>query len=343
MKNEKIIKQFEKLIAFVKNEIDKNKSNNDKKSETQNNFRLRQFSKVLSILKKFDKTITLKNLEELNELPGIGKGTIDRISEILKTGELKELKNFKYDNKKKDKALSNLEKVIGIGRTKALEFHKMGITSVTDLKNKIKKGTIEVNDKIKLGLKYHNVYKKNIPREEIDLIYKMLTKKVNYLNKTNDLPNNKKYCFEICGSYRRQKQVSNDIDVLFTKFGSKKSNSHLSKFIKLLKKDDKPFLVDDLTDKEIKTKYMGFCKYKDNPVRRIDIRFVPYESYHSALLYFTGSSTLNKEMRQIAKSKGYKLSEYGLFDLKTGEKVLTKSEKDIFNKLNMDYIEPKFR
>ena len=33
-------------------------------------------------------------------------------------------------------------------------------------------------------------------------------------------------------------------------------------------------------------------------------------------LYFTGSGDLNKKMRQIAKDKGYKLSEYGLFKIR---------------------------
>ena len=40
-----------------------------------------------------------------------------------------------------------------------------------------------------------------------------------------------------------------------------------------------------MTDKNIETKYMGFSKFKDNPVRRIDIRYVPYSSYHSAIFY----------------------------------------------------------
>jgi DNA polymerase (family 10) len=44
-----------------------------------------------------------------------------------------------------------------------------------------------------------------------------------------------------------------------------------------------------------------------------------YESFPSALLYFTGSAELNKKMRQVAKEMGYKLSEYGLF--KNNEKL----------------------
>ena len=54
-------------------------------------------------------------------------------------------------------------------------------------------------------------------------------------------------------------------------------------------------------------------------------------------------------MRQIAKSQGYKLNEYGLYkiiekDGKTVEKFIkVKSEKDIFDKLDMDYVNPEER
>ena len=97
-----------------------------------------------------------------------------------------------------------------------------------------------------------------------------------------------------------------------------------------------------MTDGTIKTKYMGFSKLLDNPPRRIDIRFVPFDSYYSALLYFTGSGDFNKKMRQIAKDKGYKLSEYGLFD-KNGKQFKVSSERDIFKLLNMEFLVPRLR
>lgn len=107
-------------------------------------------------------------------------------------------------------------------------------------------------------------------------------------------------------------------------------------------------LVDNLTDFDNKTKYMGFSKLSRKPVRRVDVRFVPYESYYYALLYFTGSYQLNTQMRIISKQKGYKLNEYGLFKIKedgtvSNRKIKVKSEKDIFKKLGMDYLEPNQR
>ena len=170
-----------------------------------------------------------------------------------------------------------------------------------------------------------------------------------------------KYIFEVCGSYRREKSTSGDIDVLVSKLGTNTNTNtntntkdtkegdknHLEIFVNKLKEKiktnaDKPLLIDDITDKSFETKYMGFAQYKENPVRRIDIRYVPYDSYYSALLYFTGSADLNKMMRNVAKSRGLKLSEYGLFKT-DGTKLKIKSEEDFFKALDMDYIEPKLR
>ena len=107
--------------------------------------------------------------------------------------------------------------------------------------------------------------------------------------------------------------------------------------------NNKSFLIDDITDKDYKTKYMGFCKYKNNLIRRIDIRFVTFDYYYSALMYFTGSAEFNKKLRKIAKEKGYKLSEYGLTNLNNNEKIQINSENDIFNFLNLQYLKPKYR
>lgn len=47
-------------------------------------------------------------------------------------------------------------------------------------------------------------------------------------------------------------------------------------------------------------------------------------------------------MRQIAKKKGLKLSEYGLSD-ENGNILKVKSERDIFKHLDIEYLPPKLR
>ena len=206
-----------------------------------------------------------------------------------------------------------------------------------------------MNDKIKLGIKYYGKFQGNIPRKEIDKVYKIIESIIKKMNKKYD--DEHKYIFEICGSYRRESHTSGDIDILISKLDTTINNkydiNHLEIFVKLLKKsiktnNDQPLIIDDITDKHYETKYMGFLKYKDNPYRRIDIRYVPHDVYYSALLYFTGSATLNVNMRKIAEEIGYKLSEYGLTK-KDGTKESIDSEYKIFESLKIEYLVPRLR
>ena len=335
MLNEKLINEFEKLLSFIQNKIDISESQN------KNIFRYKIFKNALNILKKYKEEITLDNLNQF-KMPGIGKGTIERIAEILNKGYLSEIIDYNIDPN--ENIINELETIVGVGRSKALEFVRKGVNSIDDLKMKIENNILKVNDKILLGLKYHNKFFGNIPRKEITDIKQILK---NIIDKMNSNIENK-YIFKICGSYRRKNKTSGDIDILLSKKNDNTLDNYLVNFIKLLKKpitinDNKPLIVDDMTDKNYETKYMGFCKYLENPFRRIDIRYVPWESYYTALLYFTGSAETNKKMRKIAQQLNYKLSEYNLINLSNYEKINIKSEKQIFEILNMDYLPPNER
>ena len=339
MSNQVIIEQFEKLIKYIQYQLNQITGIKEK---TSNNFRLKQLKNILAILKKYQYEIKLDNLKDFGELPGIGKGTLDRIKEILKTGKLKELDNFSEEINENDKIIEDLKSVVGIGTETANKMIKDGIISVQDLKTKVLNDEYEVNDKIKLGLKYYGVFEGNIPRKEIDKVYKLLESVIKKMNKKF----NEKYIFEICGSYRRELPISGDIDILISNLNTNTIN-HLEKIVKILKEpiktnNNNPLLVDDITDKKYITKYMGFAKYKDNPIRRIDIRYVSYDVYYSALLYFTGSAELNINMRRIAEKIGLKLSEYGLTK-NDGTKIQITSEYDIFKILKLEYLSPRLR
>jgi DNA polymerase (family 10) len=72
-----------------------------------------------------------------------------------------------------------------------------------------------------------------------------------------------------------------------------------------------------------------------------DLRVVSEAEFPYALLYFTGSKEHNTELRGIAKDKGLKLNEYGLYK---GEKLIKcKTEEEIFEALGLKYIPPEMR
>ena len=59
---------------------------------------------------------------------------------------------------------------------------------------------------------------------------------------------------------------------------------------------------------------MGLCKLSSrSKARRIDIRFIAYQSKAAAMLYFTGSGTFNEIMRSEALKKNYTINEYGIY------------------------------
>jgi DNA polymerase beta len=327
--NKTIIDQFELLIKQIKFDIDFTTGN----QRMINTYRLRSIEQVLKILKNFPDKIT--KVTQLKNIKNVGEKSLARIDEILKTGKLSEIK-ISSDIDKYLQIITELEDVIGIGRKKAYElFKKYDIQSIKDLQSKHKKGLIDLPDNIVKGLFYVGKIQDKIPRSEIDsfsvILYETAIKIDPQLFVT------------ICGSYRRQNRTSGDIDLIMVHPHVKTLNdvkkiNYIEIYVGVLKQ--KGIIIDSLTSDDVYTKYMGICKLgKDYPLRRIDIRYMPYESYYSAILYFTGAKDFNRKMRHIADDMGYTLNEYGLFD-ENNHPFVINSEKDIFDILSMEYLTP---
>jgi DNA polymerase/3'-5' exonuclease PolX len=338
--NRQIIDIFQKLIKKIEHDYLMATMEKSFRDANVHRFRLTRIVHALDQIKHVKYKIT--SGDQVASLPGVGKGTVARINEILETGMLAELQLPNKDDM--TSAVRDIEQVIGIGdKTAAKLVRDYKINSAYELKKKVASGEIYVNDKIKMGLKYYGVVQVNIPRKEIVLIEKML------INEANKIDPELKLI--ICGSFRRGTTTSGDIDVLiyhpmvFTKnhvLYPKKYNlkPYLIDFVDHLTK--KGNLLDHLTGKNYIREYMGFFRYKTRPVRRMDIKFIPHNHLAPAMLYFTGPQALNIAMRDTAKSKDMKLNRYGLYKIVDDAEIPIKvrSEEDIFKKLGMKYMTP---
>ena len=345
--NKNIITNFNKLIIQLQNSL------NDIDDNTQANqikFKIRNFQKVVRILLNYDNEIT--DSSQVKDIKGIGVGTLKRIDEILETGTLSEINLEQSSNnnssQSKGKILKDLQRITGIGPVKAKKLFEKEITldKILDLYQVDKDNELFENftHHQMIGIEYFHDIESRISYSEIKHIQQYLQNIIKNIDKLLD--------FEICGSFRRQKKDSGDIDILITHKNiitdsqiKKMDLNYLKDLIELLKHEN--FIKADLTYNG-DTKYMGMCKFKDNPCRRIDIRFIPKEALGAALLYFTGSGEFNKNMRTFAITKGYTINEYGIYkldkDKKTKkEKINTITEEDIFNVLDLEYIDPKDR
>lgn len=331
--NKNILLQLIELRDLIKYQ---NTFEKDSKKKIVNNFRLRSYNYAIKVIENLNYKI--KSYDDLLHT-GIGKGLQDTIYWIISNPnrelpKIKELKN-NLGNKLKNKSLiEKLTSIIGIGDKLAIKLiNDFKIKSINDLKKKIIDKELIANDKILLGIKYYGKYEMNIPRDEITKIYNKI---IDIIDKYD--PDIRIY---ICGSYRRNKELCNDIDIIITHPAYIKQNDIirspiLKVVVSLLKKNN--IIIDDITNKNYITKYMGFCKYNSNPVRRIDIRLFAKETLPTALTYYTGSYEFNRKMRLIAKRQGLKLNEYGLFRISDNSRIPIKSEKDLFKVLGLKWI-----
>lgn len=335
MSNNKLfVDVLSELVKWISIE---QKHTDDQKVITSNEFRIRALIHVIKLVQKLVYQIT--SPDDMKGMPRVGKGTLEKVQEILDTGTLAEIGELKrkYGKYQKDDAvMEELMEVVGIGKSIAQDLiKKYKVKSLEDLKKRFKSGEIELNEKVQIGLKYAGKFEGKIPRKQIDDMYEYLE---STLKRFPDLT------VTICGSYRRGLPTSNDIDVLLCDLGmlsmtDVKKSTLLKEVVNVLKKEK--FIVDDIAGVDISTKYMGFCKWKKHPFRRIDIRLLPVESYYAAVSYFTGSYELNKVMRQKAKKLGLKLNEYGLYD--GGEMLDIGSEEDLYTLLDIEYLPPEER
>ena len=280
--------------------------------------------------------------EQLKGIPRIGVGIREKVQEILDTGhiiELDDLKNKSSIKKsKKTKLLDELESILGIGPEQAKKLNHMGVSSIKDLKNKVAKGVIALNHQQLIGLKYYNDLGKLIPRKEahdivldIDRIIKDKTIKDKNWNNLEIIH---------AGSYPSGKEASKDIDILIfdpeirTKNDLDKSTL-LIDLVNYLKEEGKILEILSLG----KTKFLGIVPGTDksNYVKHLDIRLIPTESRVPAYFYYTSGGKFNQMIRQVAKDKGFTLSEFYLKD-KNGKVIPVNSEEDIFNIIGVNPI-----
>ncbi len=364
--NQNIIDNFSKLIQFTNKKIKELQALKSPPTEINAlRFKVRNYVKVKKILESYEENITSGN--QLSKISGIGKGTIARIDEILNTGTLSELptsneiENSQLENQEREKLLT----ITGVGDRKCDTLLAKNIT-LKKLQEELSKldGNIEsipegnileeLTHHQLVGLKYLDDINLRIPRKEIEKLENKIQKQLKDIDPKLEMI--------ICGSYRRQLPTSGDIDMLVLHPDLKTPEDiaqHPTNFLPVLvdKLSQNKLLVAHLT-KDGLTKYMGLCKLTTrSKARRIDIRFIAYQSKAAAMLYFTGSGSFNEIMRSEALKKNYTINEYGIYhctvtrDKKNkkvkkvdkGAIVPTLEEKDIFDVIGKEYVEPQDR
>ena len=261
---------------------------------------------------------------QLEQIPGVGKGIAKKIEEFIKTGKIKAHEKLK---KECPVDLENLTAVEGLGpKMIRVLYKKLGIKNLDDLEKKARAEKIrnlegfgeKTEQNILKGIEFAKKSKGRFLLGFILPIIKEIEKKLSELKEIEQI--------NLAGSVRRKKETIGDADILIASSEPKKIMDYFVKMPGVIKIWGKGKTKSSIRLTE------GFD---------VDLRVVDKKSFGSALQYFTGSKEHNILLRRIAIEKKYKLNEYGLFQ---GKRYLTgRTEKDIYKKLGLDYIEPELR
>ena len=303
------------------------------------------YRRAISALRKLNfKVMTEK---EAIAIPSIGSGLAKKIEEIVWTDRLRSLDNASLEPR--DLALQLFLKIYGVGVAQASTWVNQGYRTLTDL---TQRATLTKNQEI--GIAHYSDFLARIPRSEIDtharIVRDMLAKVAPGVQVT------------VGGSYRRGAPDSGDIDFIVTK---PDDNAPLAVLRTVIIGTVVPLLFGSkylraglataTLDDDGGSKWHGAaCLPKSRVWRRVDFLLVPWEEMGAALIYFTGNDIFNRSIRLLARRKGMRLNQRGLWrDVLRGEGgreritqgslVEAKSERRIFELLGVPYRPPEHR
>jgi DNA polymerase (family 10) len=298
----------------------------------ENVFRIRAYrtaaQNVLNLSQELA-DIYQRDPSEIGNIPGIGKDLKEKIVEMIETGKLK---YFNDMMKEFSPGFLDMLNLAGLGPKKLKKLREeLGIENVDDLRKACEKGQLEniegmgakTQEKLLEAIGH---YKKREGRMLLPEASEYADEIINYLGKSKNFKK-----LEKAGSLRRGRETIGDLDILAVAADSKKAMDHFVDFPE----------VDSVIAKG-STK--SSVKLKNGP--QVDLRVIEAGRFGAALQYFTGSKEHNVKVRKIAKAKGYKVNEYGVFSVgKTGKErmVAGKTEEEVYKKLGMEYIPPELR
>lgn len=268
--------------------------------------------------------------ESLERIPGVGEGIAQKIEEYLKTGKIK------YYERLKNKTPLNIRELIqieGMGPKRAhILYEQLGISNLKELERAAKQNKIaplpgfgeKTQKNILEGIEFLKASRGRFLLGEVLPEVERIKNELGLLKEIRKIVT--------VGSVRRRKETIGDIDILI----AVKDSGNLRTVGKVM-----DFFVNMPNVVKVWGKGLTKASIRLAQGFDVDLRVVSMESFGAALQYFTGSKNHNIVIRKIAKDKGFKLNEYGLFIGR--KKIAGRTEKEIYKRLGMDLMPPEIR
>lgn len=269
--------------------------------EGANPFRIRAYrngARRIAELTEPIAAIAADSDRDLTDLDGIGKDLADKIATLLETGTLPFYEELKA---RIPESVLSMLRVPHLGPKKAaILYHTLGIATLDQLKAACEAGAVQqlkgfgkkTQDKILAGIDLAVQSEMRIYWSQAEPIVEELLSRLRQEDYVHQI--------EVAGSYRRGKETVGDLDFL-------------------VEATDADAVMDQFAAYDPSAELIGRGKTKLS-IRlacglQIDVRVVPAESFGAAFQYFTGSKDHNIILRGLAKERGLKINEWGVFQM----------------------------
>jgi len=291
----------------------------------ENEFKIRAYRRAARVISDLTEDIErIAESGQLESVPGIGKAIAKKIEEYLTTGRMSKFEEVKRGI---PDSLIDLMEVPGLGpKSLAILNRELGVENLDDLRRVIDEGKVldlpgfgrKKAENILRGIELYRSSRGRIP---LGVAEPVASRIVNNMRGSGYVGS-----IEAAGSLRRMKETIGDIDILATGPDGKRI---IDTFVGL------PYVREVLAAGDTK----GSVIVDDG--LQVDLRVVDDGSYGAALAYFTGSKAHNIRLRDIAKDRGLKINEYGIW--RGGVRLGGRVEEEIYSALGMIWIPPEMR
>lgn len=291
-----------------------------------NPFRISAFRRAARSIETLDQS--LEEIPKLTDIPGVGKGTEAVILEYMENGTSEVLESLKEEV---PAGLISLLQLPGLGGKKISRLYKeLQVTDMESLKTACEEG--RVGQLKGFGPKtQENILKAILEYgkqpERLPIAY-MLSLAEKIEAELRNMPAIQQ--FSRAGSLRRVQETIKDLDFVIATDNPENVKENLLQLKGVSRATSNG-------DTKVTLIFSG--KYDVS----VDFRFVQPNQFATLLHHFTGSKDHNVRMRQLAKERGEKISEYGVEHIETGTIKTFQNEEEFFHHFGLSYIPPEVR
>jgi DNA polymerase (family 10) len=291
-----------------------------------NPFRIRAYRNAARIVGELGRDVRamLARGEDLTELPGIGSDLSAKMHEIVDSGHCRALDKLHAEL---PPAISELLHVPGLGPKRVRElWHELDIQTLEQLARAARDGRIRAlpgfGAKTEANiLQAVEAHLSKAHRIKLATAAQYGEPLVDWLAGARGVSR-----VEVAGSYRRMRETVGDLDILVI---AGQDSNVMQRFVD----------YDEVAEVFSQGSTRASVVLKSG--LQVDLRVVEAAAYGAALCYFTGSRAHNIALRRLARERGFKLNEYGVF--RGRERIAGGTEASVYRVLDLPLIAPELR